>query len=121
MENRYFGQFKTVDDIHAEFSGEADVTDEEVLLAVYVDGGYSGTAGVIFKRNGNLFEVEADHCSCNDLTGQWDPKPVTWGALRMRLMDNCRWLRRRYSNEFADAFEALVNLATFWEEAETHD
>jgi len=122
MENRYFGQFTNVTDLQEKFKNSTGINDDEILLAIYQEEDYSGSAFVLLKRNGQLLEVEASHCSCNGLEGQWDPAPTAWKAQELRLKDrNGSWLRGWHFAEFKQAFEALVNMATFWEEAETHD
>ena len=61
------------------------VTHNEILFAAYTYGNYEGHATVFFEQGGNLFEVNAYHCSCNGLERSWHPKPVTWAALALRL------------------------------------
>ena len=62
-----------------------DIKDDNVLWATYTYENYSGSAHVIFEKNGELFEVYGSHCSCNGLEGQWEPAAVTWKALALRL------------------------------------
>ena len=77
---KYFGIFTDRDHVAQEFeygSGNrwsnenpfviaADFpTDEEVLLATYNYENYNGSAYVLFKRDGKLYEVIGAHCSCN--------------------------------------------------------
>jgi len=59
-------------------------TADEVVFACYTYEDYSGRAMVLYTRNGQLFEVEGSHCSCNGLEGQWGGGPVTWDALALR-------------------------------------
>lgn len=59
--------------------------DIEILLAYYLYEDYSGTAFVLFKQNGKLYEVNGSHCSCYGLEGQWDPDETTVESLRHRL------------------------------------
>ena len=60
-------------------------TPSEILFAAYSYGNYEGHATVFFEQGGNLFEVNAYHCSCNGLERSWHPQPVTWAALALRL------------------------------------
>jgi hypothetical protein len=58
---------------------------KDVLFAGYFDGSYSGWARVLYRNGGKLYEVEASHCSCNGLGGQWEHGgEVTPGSLAMR-------------------------------------
>jgi hypothetical protein len=66
-------------------------TDKEVLFALYDRSEpYSGSAFVLFERDGKLYEVHGSHCSCYGLEGQWEPEETTWEALAMRL-NSKRW------------------------------
>lgn len=56
-----------------------------VLLASYSQDNYSGEAFVLFEHDGRLFEVNASHCSCYGLEGQWEPEETTREALQHRL------------------------------------
>lgn len=57
----------------------------EVLLASYSYEDYSGLAFVLFRKDGELFEVNGSHCSCYGLEDQWEPELTTVAALRHRL------------------------------------
>lgn len=60
----------------------------EVLLASYYCESYGGGAFVLLRRSdGKLFEVNASHCSCFDLEGQWGPEETSVSELRRRLED----------------------------------
>ena len=59
--------------------------DRHILFAVYGAGGYEGSAFVLFERDGELYEVNASHCSCYGLEDQWDPEETTVDALAYRL------------------------------------
>ena len=58
-----------------------------VLLASYVAGNYDGDAFVLFEKDGKLYEINASHCSCHGLKGQWEPEETSVPALRKRLTD----------------------------------
>jgi len=66
--------------------GESDVfpTDDEIIVAWYAYGFYEGKAFVLFRRGGTLYEVNAWHCSCYELEGQWNPEETSVAALKMR-------------------------------------
>lgn len=76
----------------------------KVLLASYTYESYEGDAFVLFRRKGELFEVNGGHCSCNGLEGQWEPKPATKKELLHRL-DNGS-LGRKEWNDYANVFAA---------------
>lgn len=57
----------------------------EILLASYGAPAYEGYAFVLFRRDGKLWEVNASHCSCYGLEGQWSPEEVTAQELRHRV------------------------------------
>jgi hypothetical protein len=63
-------------------------TDEQVLFAAYGGSAYEGHATVIFRdAAGDLKIVDAGHCSCNGLEGQWEPSETTAAALGMRSLN----------------------------------
>jgi len=85
-EQRYFGSFSSRDDVLKAFCDPlVDLpSDEQILFASYGEQAYEGDALVVFlDGNGQLLSVEASHCSCYGLEGQWDPKPTTLAALGM--------------------------------------
>lgn len=90
---------------------EGMATDDEVLFASYEQECYEGSAVVIFRRDGKLYEVEASHCSCYGLEGQWHPGEVTPAALALRGEFS------RPSGEGRPTFDALVALLNAAEKA----
>ena len=60
--------------------------DINILFASYGNANYSGSAWVLFEKNGQLFEVNGDHCSCYGLEGQWEPEEVSLIELEHRLI-----------------------------------
>lgn len=62
----------------------AEPTDGTLLFAEYDTGDYEGSAFVLFRLDGKLFEVNASHCSCMGLEGQWEPTECTLASLKMR-------------------------------------
>ncbi len=82
MATIYAGIWDKKEDIIDAFDLQPDALDNiELLYAEYEAGSYDGQACVIFKKDDKLFGVYADHCSCNDLEGQWDPEETTWQEL----------------------------------------
>jgi len=80
---KYFDIFTSIEDVHQEWNGSHNVKDEEVLFAVYTYEEYSGSAFLIYERDGVLYEVHDAHCSCNGLEN-WNPEKTSWAALKMR-------------------------------------
>lgn len=89
------------------------ITDEQlkgakILLASYGTGGYEGSAFVLFRRGGKLFEVNGSHCSCYGLEDQWDPQETTKAELMHRL-DNGRLGQESYcDNNYAEQLRAVL-------------
>ena len=80
----YFGEFNSIQDIADAFQDPSIVShlDESTIhLAMYDNEGYEGRAWVIYEHQGQLYEVNASHCSCYGLEGQWDPIESDWRAI----------------------------------------
>lgn len=97
MSQKYFGDWTSRNDVMRAFDrGDArwdskvkpDVPNfpaaQEILLAYYEVDGYEGTAFVLYQQGNRLYEVNASHCSCHGLEGQWEPEATTWKALNLR-------------------------------------
>lgn len=85
MSGIYKDIFQSNADIIGEFEAPADALDgAEVLFAEYSYESYEGSAFVLFKRDGKLYEVSGGHCSCYGLEGQWDPEETSPEALLKR-------------------------------------
>jgi hypothetical protein len=80
----------------------------EILLASYITGNYEGTSFVLFRRDGKLYEVNAYHCSCFGLEGQWDPEEVTKEELSYRLKEGRLGVDYHDNNEFAHELSELL-------------
>lgn len=87
-EHRYvfFDLFDSIGSVRREFEiSDDDLRDtDEVIVASYEYSNYSGSAFVLFVRDGELFEAHGSHCSCYGLEGQWSPELVTVEDLRFR-------------------------------------
>ncbi len=98
----FFGEWDSLDDMKRDWDG---LTDEEleghtILVAVYEEEGYGGSAFVLSTKDGRLFESHAGHCSCYGL--EWDGwEDATPEALRMR--------RYRDSDEVKNAVFAVLD------------
>lgn len=96
---KYFDLFDSIESLNSQWG--ADLKDEEVLIAVYSNEDYSGSAFVVFKRDGVLYEAHDGHCSCHGLD-VWEPEETSWAALAMRDYHS-------YGSEFDAAYKALVS------------
>ena len=84
MESNLIG-FEDIKDIEREF--QCKLTDDiEILIAWYSYASYEGSAFVLFRQDGKLFEVEGSHCSCNGLEGLWEPVETSTATLKKRKL-----------------------------------
>lgn len=74
--------------------------EDKILFAEYYHESYEGTAFVLFKKDGKLYEIHARHCSCYGLEDQWNPEETSIKALKDRLKNRSSWSMCP-SNEFA--------------------
>lgn len=84
----------------------------EVLLASYSYENYSGSAFVLFRRDGKLYEVNASHCSCYGVEGQWQPEETTKEALMIRLDNGTLGDDDYCGNEFAAELREVLAALT---------
>lgn len=84
----------------------------EVLVASYDYENYEGTAYVLFRRDGKLYEVNASHCSCYGLSeagimggghSQWEPEETTVEAVMHRVEKG--WLPLGVKEAIMDALK----------------
>jgi hypothetical protein len=64
---------------------EKELEGVEILLASYSYADYSGSAFVLFKKDGKYYEVHGSHCSCYGLEGQWNPEEADLNELVHRI------------------------------------
>jgi hypothetical protein len=75
-----------IDGLKADFAiQESDLTGAEILLASYTHQDCGGSAFVLFRRDGKLYEANGSHCSCYELEGMWEPEETTVEAIRLRI------------------------------------
>jgi hypothetical protein len=85
------------DRIYKDFQIIRDSKKIEILFGFYWNEYYQGTAYVLFKQDGKLYEVEGSHCSCNGLGGQWEPLQTSLEAIKKRITEGyyfrptCSW------------------------------
>lgn len=81
----------------------------KILLASYSTEGCDGSAFVLFRRDGQLYEVNGSHCSCYGLEGQWEPEPTTVEALRHRMTEGNLGIDYYKENQFADELRQVLD------------
>jgi hypothetical protein len=81
----YMGLFENIEDVFSNFCvDEENKIGVDIVFAAYEYEDYSGSAFVIFMKDGILYEVNGGHCSCNGLEGQWEPEETSLEALMFR-------------------------------------
>ena len=100
----YLTNFKNREDIEKEYDTEL-ADDIEILLAWYGYGSYCGSSFVLFKQDGKLYEVNASHCSCNELEGQWKPEETSVEVLEKVLKEGTK-----FSTDYGDEGEPQANM-----------
>lgn len=111
---QYIGLFENAEDVFEQFHVSlADREGVEIVLAAYRDEDYCGNAFVLFRKDGQVFEVNGSHCSCNGLEGQWEPEEADTANLKVRL-DAARQYGTDYT--FGGGADALRELFG-WEKA----
>lgn len=85
MSEIYLNGFQDSADVLAQYEAPADALDgAKVLFAWYEYANYEGSSLVVFEKDGELWEVNGGHCSCNGLEGQWSPEKTSVEALQKR-------------------------------------
>ena len=80
----YVGDFSDKESMLSNFEIEASALDNCEVIYAHYEGGYDGSAFVLFRKDGKLFEVNGSHCSCYGLEGQWTPEETTLAAMLAR-------------------------------------
>lgn len=80
--SKYYDQWSSHEDVSRDY-GENTPTDAEIVFAGYTYEDYSGSALVVWQRDGKLFENNDGHCSCYGLEN-WSPEETSREALLMR-------------------------------------
>jgi hypothetical protein len=78
---KYYDQWADRDGVVADYR-ENTPPETDIVYAGYTED-YSGSALVVFVRDGHVFENNDSHCSCNGLE-DWNPELTSVRALRMR-------------------------------------
>lgn len=85
--NVYFGEWTCKDDIIGSFDInkeiKKEISDLDIICAVYGLENCSGDCFVLFRKDGKLYEINDNHCSCYGLQN-WEPEETTKQALLKR-------------------------------------
>lgn len=104
----YLENFTSVNDVFNQFNVSSDdQIGVEILIAVYNEGNYEGSAWVLFRKEGKLYEVSASHCSCHGLEDQFDAEETDGEALQHRLNKGTyfKWYSQEVRQEIEKLFE----------------
>lgn len=81
-ENVFVEGWSNVSEMCNDFQiSEQELEGCEIIVAAYEQGGYEGSAYVLFEKNGQLYQVSAGHCSCYGLEGSWSPEETSKEAI----------------------------------------
>lgn len=110
LDMRYFG-WNNQEEMMSSFGiGEDEMKDVVVIAAIYENEGYDGSAMVVFRKNGKLYEVHGSHCSCNGLENDWTPEETSYEALMDRLNKSNNHQVERFGEDFDKALrQGLVD------------
>jgi hypothetical protein len=104
----YFGSWTKKEDVIDAFDvnyyEKKEIDNADIIVAVYSEGSYDGSAFILFRKDGHLFEVNDSHCSCNGLNN-WQPEVTTKEALLLRSNDYGIWAD--YGDELKPIIEGL--------------
>jgi hypothetical protein len=87
---------------------ETSLADVNILFASYLCQNYSGDAFVLFEKEGKLYEVNGNHCSCYGLEGQWEPEETNPQALKHRLYEGRMGQDDYAGNNYAQELKAFL-------------
>jgi len=75
MKNRdYQADFNSWNDVCLNFDIPLSTKEPSKIWARYDKERYNGSAEVLFKKGRKWYYVNASHCSCYGLEGQWEPE-----------------------------------------------
>lgn len=80
--SKYYDQWTDRADVANDY-GENTPTEEEIVFAGYTYEDYSGSALIVWVRDGKWYENNDGHCSCYGLEN-WSPEETSAAALKMR-------------------------------------
>lgn len=82
-----------------------------ILFASYGYESYSGSAFVLFEKEGKLYEAYGSHCSCVGLEGQFDFEEVNLTELENRLTKGGFGEDDYSGNEFKNEIKTFLGVA----------
>lgn len=102
--------FDNLDDLCKNYQIEREHIDlYEVLFAEYQCGSWEGCSIILLKRGNDFFVVQASHCSCYGLEGQFEPMPTNKEALYLEYKGKFNFA----CGEWKDYLEFLKNYFNF--------
>jgi len=107
MTTAYKGAFTCWTDVQTAFEMNTPEP-EEVLLAEYDKNNYDGEATVVYRNGIEYAWVEANHCSCYELEGQWEPEFYDFETLI--LATERRIKVEHYNKERIDRLTPLLSM-----------
>ena len=84
---------------------DKEMENVRIIAATYDTGNYEGSAMVVFRKEGKLYEVHGSHCSCYGLEDNWNPEETSYEALMDRYAKAEDYQRESYGNEFVDGLK----------------
>jgi hypothetical protein len=92
LKDVYLGDWDKLEEVLHDFNvGKAAVEGYKVIVACYNTGSYEGDAFVLLKKGRKYYEVNASHCSCYGLEGQFDFEETEPLALKKRCEAEYRY------------------------------
>lgn len=89
MNSIYAGAWENKKEIEQSFHSYYEKPSFEItgniIFAIYDREEYEGRVLVVFEKDNVIYEVNASHCSCYGLEGQWSPEETTKEALLVRF------------------------------------
>lgn len=95
-----------VERVLQDFDAHPEDRNIEILLADYSYESYEGSAWVLYRKDGKLFEVNGGHCSCYGLEGQWEPEETTVESIQHRVKNG--WLAHGREEAMQKVLEQLA-------------
>lgn len=105
----FLNDWKCEDDVFNDFQHKK-TEDIKILFASYGYANYSGEAFVLFISNNQLYEVNASHCSCYGVEGQWEPEKTDLEAIKFRLTNGGMGTDSYCGNEFAKELMTFIGI-----------
>ena len=104
----FLGNWGGISDVARDFQcDETELEGSDFIIAGYSYEDYSGSAYVLFEKDGKVYEVSGGHCSCDGLEGQWEPYEMTAEAISHILENGCYY--RDYFPQIADELRRWIN------------